>query len=144
MIKGTFNTIHFGKSGEFGGNVPVWARIYRRLVSGGYFDLKKTNPLTGQTFKAGDLIPAGTMLKYSAPGGELTIVPNDAEAVTGVNGLLDNDVLIPDNAVVATGAVVISGRIYADRVGCNLEGAEVGLPAAVESLLPMIEFVREA
>lgn len=144
MSKGTFNTLHFGESGQFGGNVPVWARIYRRLVSGGYFDLAETNPLTNKTFAAGDLIPAGTMLKYEKPGGKLTIVPNDAESVTGVNGLLDNDVLIPANCKAATGAVVISGRIYADRVGCNLEGAEVGLPAAVEALLPMIEFVREA
>ena len=149
MKKGTFNTIHFGNTGKFGGNVPVWARIYRRLVSGGYFDLTKINPLTGKTFAAGDLIPAGTMLSYDKPGGELTIYLKSQSDLTVVKGLLDNDVLIPDNCKVATGAVVISGRIYADRVGCNLydaetESAKIGLPEGLEQVLPMIEFVREA
>lgn len=143
MIKGTFNTIHFGKTGEFGGNVPVWARIYRRLVSGGYFDIAENN------LKAGDVIPAGTMLHYDKPGGKLTIIKNDeadAEKLKTVNGLLDNDVCIPDNVKAATGAVVISGRIYADRVGYGVyETAKVGLPKGkgIEAQLPMIEFVRE-
>lgn len=151
MKKGTFNTIHFGKTGQFGGNVPVWARIYRRLVSGGYFDLSENNPYTGKPFAAGDLIPAGTMLHYEKPGGKLTIILKSESDLTQVNGLLDNDVLIPENCQVATGAVVISGRIYADRVAYNLydadkseEVAKIGLPAGLEQVLPMIEFVREA
>lgn len=150
--KGTFNTVSYGNTGEFGGSFPVWARIENRLVGGGYFDLNKTNPLTGATFKAGDIIPAGTMVHYAGSGKELTIIPNaenDAEVSAGkCNGLVDNDVLIPANCLLATAAVVVKGRIYADRV-CNGEGGSGaaktwGLPSAVESMLPMIEFVREA
>lgn len=138
-MKGTFNTLHFGNGGSFGGNFPVWARIEHRLAGGGYFDLTETNPLTGETFKAGDLIPAGTMVKYTKPGAKLTIVANDAVSVEGVNGFVDNDVLIPENCALATAAVVTAGRIYADRVIAKT----VGLPTEVEANLPMIEFVRE-
>lgn len=143
----TFNTVSFGKGGQFGGHMPVWARVENNLVSGGHFNLEGTNPLTNKVFAPGDLIPAGTMLKYSAPGGVLTIVPNDAESVEGVKGLLQNDVLIPEGCVLATGSVVTKGRIYADRVYAKDANGEpvgtIGLPEAVEALLPMIEFVRE-
>lgn len=147
-IKGTFNTVSKGSLGSFGGHFPVWARIENRLAGGGYFDLTKTNPLTGATFAAGDLIPAGTMVHYAGPGKELTIIPNsetDASVTAGdCNGLVDNDVLIPENAILATAAVVVKGRIYADRVinGTGV-GKTIGLPTAVEAMLPMIEFVRE-
>lgn len=152
MKKGTFNTISLSGKTKFGGNVPVWARIYRRLVSGGYFDLTTTNPYTGKRFAAGDLIPAGTMISYEKPGGKLTIVSKTESDLTKVKGLLDNDVLIPEDCKLATGAVVISGRIYADRVACALydveatpgDAAKIGLPAGLEQVLPMIEFVREA
>lgn len=141
--KGTFNTVSYGNTGSFGGSFPVWARIENRLVSGGYFDLSETNPITGKTFAAGDIIPAGTMVEYPAPGGKLTIVLNTtdtAEAVANVKGLVDNDVVIPANCKLATAAVVVKGRIYADRVNVGAQG----LPKAVEAKLPMIEFVREA
>ncbi len=135
----TFNTVSIGTVAELGGHFPVWARIEDRRAGGGYFDLSKTNPLTGEKFKAGDLIPAGTMLKYTGPGGELTILKSGEEAAQ-CNGLLDNDVCIPENCVSASGAVVTKGRIYADRVW---NGTTWGLPAEVEAKLPMIEFVRE-
>lgn len=146
-MKKTFNTVHFGKTAEFGGHFPVWARIENTLVGGGHFE--GTNTLTGKAFAAGDLIPAGTMVHYSGPGGVLTIVPNNAgdEALATVNGLVENDVLIPEGHVLASAAVVVKGRIYADRVFAKgadgLPVGTIGLPAGVESQLPMIEFVRE-
>lgn len=147
--KGTFNTVSYGNTGSFGGSFPVWARIENRLVSGGYFDLTTgNNPLTGKAWAAGDIIPAGTMVEYPGPGGKLTIVPNFADSadnaetlVANVKGLVDNDVVIPANCKLATAAVVVKGRIYADRVKA---GNVQGLPKAVEAKLPMIEFVREA
>lgn len=146
-MKKTFNTVHFGKKAEFGGHFPVWARIENTLVAGGHF--AGSNPLTGKAFAAGDLIPAGTMVHYSTPGGVLTIIPNNAseDAVKTVNGLVENDVMIPEDFKLATAAVVVKGRIYADRVFArNADGdpvGTIGLPAAVEAQLPMIEFVRE-
>lgn len=56
----------------------------------------------------------------------------------GVNGLIFEDVCIPDGCILATCAVVRAGRIYADRVNGG------GLPTSIESKLPMIEFVRES
>ncbi|HQE50114.1 MAG TPA: hypothetical protein PKV93_12295 [Fervidobacterium sp.] len=57
--------------------------------------------------------------------------------LTQVNGLIFEDVYMPEGTIHATCAVVRAGRIYADRV------AGGGLPAAIEDQLPMIEFVRE-
>jgi hypothetical protein len=54
-----------------------------------------------------------------------------------VNGLIFEDVYMPEGTIHATCAVVRAGRIYADRV------AGGGLPAEIEDQLPMIEFVRE-
>lgn len=54
-----------------------------------------------------------------------------------VNGLIFEDVCIPEGCILATCAVVRAGRIYADRVNGG------GIPKAVEKQLPMIEFVRE-
>lgn len=54
-----------------------------------------------------------------------------------VNGLIFEDVYMPEGTIYATCAVVRAGRIYADRV------AGGGLPAEIEDQLPMIEFVRE-
>lgn len=54
-----------------------------------------------------------------------------------VNGLIFEDVYMPEGTIHATCAVVRAGRIYADRV------AGGGLPVDIENQLPMIEFVRE-
>lgn len=61
----------------------------------------------------------------------------DGSDLTDVNGLIFEDVYMPEGTIHATCAVVRNGRIYADRV---LGG---GLPASIESQLPAIEFVRE-
>ena len=62
----------------------------------------------------------------------------DGSDLTDVNGLIFEDVYMPEGTIHATCAVVRAGRIYADRV----DGG--ALPAAIESQLPMIEFVRES
>lgn len=64
-------------------------------------------------------------------------VDPDGSNLTDVNGLIFEDVYMPEGTIHATCAVVRNGRIYADRV---LGG---GLPSSIESQLPAIEFVRE-
>lgn len=64
-------------------------------------------------------------------------VDPDGSDLDDVNGLIFNDVYMPEGTIHATCAVVRNGRIYADRV---LGG---GLPSSIESQLPAIEFVRE-
>lgn len=61
----------------------------------------------------------------------------DGSSLEDVNGLIFEDVYMPEGTIHATCAVVRAGRIYADRV------AGGGLPAEIEDQLPMIEFVRE-
>lgn len=233
---GTFNTISQSQSG-FGGNFPVWSRVRELYQGGGMIDV------AGMGLKPGDIIHAGTMVKFNGAGkqvevitadgvtgvkavvtltitkeasgnGDLSIVlggksysvavtsasestpelvatkiegakssfaewdvkrsgatvtftqktaaqlyaymfiPGDTgvtgdieETVKGVpaggkltdvNGLVFEDVCIPEGCILATCAVVRAGRIYADRV---LGG---GIPKSVEAQLPMIEFVRES
>lgn len=124
---GTFNTIANG-SVAIGGDFAIWARVEDVYAGGGVIDTSKYN--------AGDIVKAGTMVIFNGPGKQVTVVAaTDTENLSKVNGLIWNDVLIPDNAVLTTCAVVRKGRIYADRAG---------IPAAVEANLPMIEFVREA
>ena len=64
-------------------------------------------------------------------------VDPDGSDLDDVNGLIFEDVYMPEGTIHATCAVVRNGRIYADRV---LGG---GLPSSIESQLPAIEFVRE-
>lgn len=61
----------------------------------------------------------------------------DGSSLDDVNGLIFEDVYMPEGTIHATCAVVRNGRIYADRV----KGG--GLPSSIESQLPAIEFVRE-
>lgn len=228
---GTFNTM-MQQSAQFGGDFPVWSRVDKVYQGGGYLDLAK--------FKPGDVIHAGTMVKFNGAGKQVEVITaegvegikevdkitftsgctsdgdvgivlggtntniavttadNTPEAVaakvaagsfsgwtasqdgatvtftksaagvvaepkvtpnatgvqataevvkagasaegslTDVNGLVWNDVCIPDGMTLATCAVVYAGRIYADRVFGG------GIPASVEKQLPMIEFVRES
>lgn len=233
---GTFNTISQSQSG-FGGNFPVWSRVRDLYQGGGMIDV------AGMGLKPGDIIHAGTMVKFNGAGkqvevitadgvtgvkavvtltitkkasgnGDLSIVlggksysvavtsasestpelvatkiegakssfaewdvkrsgatvtftqktaaqlyaymfiPGDTgvtgdieETVKGapaggkltdVNGLVFEDVCIPEGCILATCAVVRAGRIYADRVFGG------GIPKSVEAQLPMIEFVRES
>ena len=233
---GTFNTISQSRSG-FGGNFPVWSRVRELYQGGGMIDV------AGMGLKPGDIIHAGTMVKFNGAGkqvevitadgvtgvkavvtltitkkasgnGDLSIVlggKSDSVAVTSasestpelvatkiegvkssfaewdvkrsgatvtftqktaaqlyaymfipgdtgvtgdieetvkgvpaggkltdVNGLVFEDVCIPEGCILATCAVVRAGRIYADRVFGG------GIPKSVEAQLPMIEFVRES
>lgn len=129
LQKGTFNTIAQGSS-EFGGHFPVWARVDKLYQGGGYLNVAN--------YEVGDIIGAGTMVIFNGAGKEVTIVEStDTDNLTKVNGLVFEDVCIPEGCIHATCAVVKSGRIYADRAG---------IPASVESnvRLAEIEFVREA
>lgn len=233
---GTFNTISQSQSG-FGGNFPVWSRVRELYQGGGMIDVAEMG------LKPGDIIHAGTMVKFNRAGkqvevitadgvtgvkavvtltitkgasedGDLSIVlgeksypvpvtstlENTPELVatkiegakssfaewdvkrsgatvtftqktaaqlyaymfipgntgvtgdieetvkgapaggklTDVNGLVFEDVCIPEGCILATCAVVRAGRIYADRVFGG------GIPKSVEAQLPMIEFVRES
>ena len=82
-------------------------------------------------FDAGD---TGVIAEFETPvkGTEPQI-----SDLTQVNGLIFEDVYMPEGTIHATCAVVRAGRIYADRV------AGGGLPDGIEDQLPMIEFVRE-
>ena len=233
---GTFNTISQSRSG-FGGNFPVWSRVRELYQGGGMIDV------AGMGLKPGDIIHAGTMVKFNGAGKQVEIITADgvtgAKAVvtltitkkasgdgdlsivlggksysvavtsasestpelvatkiegakssftewdvkrsgatvtftqktaaqlcaymfipgntgvtgdieetvkgvpaggelTDVNGLVFEDVCIPEGCILATCAVVRAGRIYADRVFGG------GIPKSVEAQLPMIEFVRES
>lgn len=233
---GTFNTISQSRSG-FGGNFPVWSRVRELYQGGGMINV------AGMGLKPGDIIHAGTMVKFNGAGkrvevitadgvtgvkavvtltitekasgtGDLSIVlggkscsvavtstsgstpelvatkiegakssfaewdverngatvtftqktaaqlyaclfipgntgvTGDIEEtvkgvpaggkLTDVNGLVFEDVCIPEGCILATCAVVRAGRIYADRVFGG------GIPKSVEAQLPMIEFVRES
>lgn len=233
---GTFNTISQSRSG-FGGNFPVWSRVRELYQGGGMIDV------AGMGLKPGDIIHAGTMVKFNGAGKRVEVITADgvtgvkavvtltitkkasesgdlsivlggksysvavtsasgstpelvatqiegAEAsfaewdvkrngatviftqktaaqlyaymfipgntgvtgdieetvkgvpaggkLTDVNGLVFEDVCIPEGCILATCAVVRAGRIYADRVFGG------GIPKSVEAQLPMIEFVRES
>lgn len=233
---GTFNTISQSRSG-FGGNFPVWSRARELYQGGGMIDV------AGMGLKPGDIIHAGTMVKFNGAGKQVEVITADGvtgvkavvtltitkkasgngdlsivlggksysvavtsasestpelvatkiegakssfaewdvkrsgatvtftqktaaqlyaymfipgntgvagdieETVKGVpaggkltdvNGLVFEDVCIPEDYILATCAVVRAGRIYADRVFGG------GIPKSVEAQLPMIEFVRES
>lgn len=233
---GTFNAISQSQSG-FGGNFPVWSRVRELYQGGGMIDV------AGMGLKPGDIIHAGTMVKFNGAGKQVEVITADGvtgvkavvtltitkkasgngdlsivlggksysvavtsasestpelvatkiegakssfaewdvkrsgatvtftqktaaqlcaymfipgntgvtgdieETVKGapaggkltdVNGLVFEDVCIPEGCILATCAVVRAGRIYADRVFGG------GIPKSVEAQLPMIEFVRES
>ena len=127
---GTQNTIG-SYSAEIGGNFVVWVRVERVEHFGGNLDVSP--------YKPGDVIPAGSMAIFDQQANTIEIVKADAAAdkLKKVNGLIFNDICIPSNPVLATGAIVTSGKIYADRAG------EDGIPPSVEPNLPMISFIRE-
>lgn len=129
-VNGTFNTIGSYRA-EFGGDFVVWVRVERVEHFGGNLDVSSYQP--------GDVIPAGSMAIFDQQANTIEIVKADAAAdkLAKVNGLIYNDICIPSNPVLASGAIVTSGKIYADRAGVD------GIPPSVESNLPMISFMRE-
>ena len=128
---GTFNTIAKGDVFSIGGDYPVWARVREIYQGGGNIPLEGLNP--------GDVIHAGTPVIFNGPGQDVTIVKiTDSENLAKVNGLVFNDVCIPQDCISASCAVVRNGRIYASRAN----GGE-GLPKSLIPQLPGIEFVYE-
>lgn len=131
-VNGTFNTIGSYRA-EFGGNFVVWVQVDRVEHFGGNLDVSLYQP--------GDVIPAGSMAIFDQQANTVEIVKADAAAdkLAKVNGLIFNDISIPSNPILASGAIVTSGKIYADRAGVD------GIPLAVENngKLPMISFMRE-
>lgn len=126
---GTQNTIG-SYSAKIGGNFVVWVRVDRVEHFGGNLDVTKYQP--------GDVIPAGSMAIFDQQANTVEIVKaTDTAKLSKVNGLIYNDICIPSNPVLATGAIVTSGKIYADRAGVD------GIPPSVEPNLPMISFIRE-
>lgn len=126
---GTQNTIG-SYSAEIGGNFVVWVRVDRVEHFGGNLDVTKYQP--------GDVIPAGSMAIFDQQANTIEIVKaTDTAKLSKVNGLIYNDICIPSNPVLASGAIVTSGKIYADRGGVD------GIPPSVEPNLPMISFIRE-
>lgn len=122
----TFNTIARSSKSVLGGH-DVWLRVDDTYMGGGVIDTSDMS--------VGDVIKAGTMVHFKGPGKAVDIIKaEDVENLSKVNGLVWNDVVIPEGVELATCAVVRKGRIYADRAD---------IPASVESQLPMIEFVRE-
>lgn len=131
---GTFNTISQGKVFEIGGDFPVWVNQQNLLLypGGNYIELSGD-------YNAGDVIHAGTPVIYEGPGKKATIVEiSDAENLKKVNGLIFNDVCIPNDCISATCAVAYSGIIYANRAN----GGE-GLPESLKAQLPQITFIYE-
>ena len=70
---GTFNTM-MQTGASFGGDFPVWSRVDKVYQGGGYLDLTK--------FKPGDVIHAGTMVKFNGAGKQVQVIT--AEGVAGI------------------------------------------------------------
>lgn len=75
---GTFNTIGKYQS-EFGGHFPVWSRVRELYQGGGMIDV------AGLGLKPGDIIHAGTMVKFNGPGKQVDVIT--ADGVTGVKAV---------------------------------------------------------
>jgi hypothetical protein len=106
-----------------GGNV-VWRKVNAVLQSG--------VSIPGSKLGGAKIIPAGTPVAYSAPGGECVIIDNSdafntySKKPTGWNlGFILNDVVIEafidsenelSGTYYATASVVIGGELYVERV----------------------------
>lgn len=125
LNSGTFNTIA-NASKTIGGGVQVWARVDKKVHFG--------RAINVASYKAGDVIPAGSMVHFDNESDYATIVKaSESEKLSTVNGLTFNDVCIPEGAVFASVAIVTSGKIWADATD---------VPKSVEAQLPNIEFIR--
>lgn len=106
------------------------------------WDVKRIGAVLTFTQKAAAMVPAYMFIPGSTGvTGTIELSKQGAVAsgeLSDVNGLVFEDVCIPEGCISATCAVVRAGRIYADRV------AGGGIPKSVEAQLPMIEFVRES
>lgn len=75
---GTFNTIGKYQS-EFGGHFPVWSRVRELYQGGGMIYVAELG------LKPGDIIHAGTMVKFNGPGKRVDVIT--ADGVTGVKAV---------------------------------------------------------
>lgn len=125
MQHGSFNTIAQA-SEQVGGSVQVWARIDRKLQFGRLINVSG--------LAAGTVIPAGSMVIWTNASDYATVVTaSDTASLSSVNGLTENDVVVPTGCVYASCAIVTSGKIWADATD---------VPASVEANLPNIEFIH--
>ena len=126
----SFNSYTIKKKTIGGGNV-VWRKVNAVLQSG--VSIPKSELTEAK------IIPAGTPVAYSAPGGECAIIKSEVElnkykALAGWNfGFILNDVVVEALKIVgnasvtlyATASVVIDGELYAQRVN-NTQVLSVG------------------
>ncbi len=133
MQTGTVNTVS-SNSYEIGGGKVVWAEVSKLIQFGRKVDVSK--------YKAGDVIPAGSMVVWDNTSDVCQIVKvEELEApdgsgtvkVSAINGLTYEDVCIPEGCVFASVAIVTSGKLWADATD---------VPTSVEPNLPMVEFIR--
>ena len=127
----SFNSYTIKEKTIGGGNV-VWRKVNAVLQSG--------VSIPQSELAEAKIIPAGTPVAYSAPGGECVIIKSEVElnkykALAGWNfGFILNDVVVEapveveDNytqTTSATPSVVIDGELYAQRVD-NTQVLSVG------------------
>lgn len=116
----------------------IWYKVDGVHPGGGLVDLSG--------YKAGDVIPAGSMVVFDQVAGtariaaatDITTAENAAGTVApeSVRGLLANDIYVREGATAGTATVVYAGAIYSDRLA-------VEIPAEVWAVLPLIVKVLE-
>lgn len=94
VLNGTFNTLAQRKA-EIGGGMVVWARVDHTKMTGGEIDVSG--------MKAGDIIPAGTMVKYNGPGKKVEIITAD-----GVAGVAQVETLTVTSGATASGNISVT------------------------------------
>lgn len=94
VLNGTFNTLAQRKA-EIGGGMVVWARVDHTKMVGGEIDVSD--------MKAGDIIPAGTMVKYNGPGKTVEIITAD-----GVAGAAQVETLTVTSGATASGNISVT------------------------------------
>lgn len=145
----SFNSYTIKKKTIGGGNV-VWRKVNAVLQSG--------VSIPQSELAEAKIIPAGTPVSYSAPGGECAIIKSEVElnkykALAGWNfGFILNDVVVEapveveDNytkTAYATASVVIDGELYAQRVN-NTQVLSVGALCPKITLLLDVQASDEA
>lgn len=145
----SFNSYTIKKKTIGGGNV-VWRKVNAVLQSG--------VSIPQSELAEAKIIPAGTPVAYSAPGGECVIIKSEVElnkykALAGWNfGFILNDVVVEayvesesEFSVThcATASVVIDGELYAQRVN-NTQVLSVGALCPKITLLLDVQASGEA
>lgn len=127
--RGTDNTMSQQSHSIGGGNVECWIDVDKIIHIGRKIDLAK------QGFKAGDVIPAGSMVHFDNESDYCEVIKADAGAakLKTVNGMTLHDVKIVEGTFYASTAIVTSGKCWGDATD---------VPASVEAQLSNIEFVR--